>query len=72
MYLEPSVCNYPFSFILPPELPQSFDDITGHIRYRAKAVIDRPMKIDDKAEVLFTVIRLLDLNREPPHLRVKI
>jgi hypothetical protein len=69
IYLEPSVYKYPFSFILAPELPQSFHDRIGHIRYIAKAVVDRPLKIDDTAEVLFTVIHLLDLNREPPHLR---
>jgi len=72
MYLEPSVTKYPFSFVLPPELPQSFEDKIGHIRYKAKAVIDRPLKIDDKADVSFTVIHLVDLNLEPSHLRVSI
>jgi len=72
MYLEPSVTKYPFSFILPPELPQSFEGKIGNVRYKAKAVIDRPLKIDDEAEVSLTVIRVLDLNLEPSHLRVGI
>jgi len=72
MYLEPSVTKYPFSFILPPELPQSFDDKIGHVRSKAKAIIDRPLNINNKAEVSFTVIRLVDLNLERPQLRVSI
>lgn len=70
MYVEPSVCKFPFSFMLSSDLPQSSECSYGSIRYKAKAVIDRQKKINDEAEVLFNVIRTLDLNKEPPQLRV--
>lgn len=69
MYVEPSVCKFPFSFMLSSDLPQSCECSYGSIRYKAKAVIDRQKKINDEAEVLFNVIRTLDLNKEPPQLR---
>ena len=70
VHIEPSLNNYPFSFVLPADMPQSFEGKFGHIRYKAKAVIHRRMSLDDKLNVPFTVLHLIDLNREPPNLRV--
>lgn len=67
--LQPGTYDLPFVLILLPYLPSSFEHLNGHVRYEVKAVIDRPSRFDDKAKVLITVVRSLDLNREPRHLR---
>ncbi|KAK6179157.1 hypothetical protein SNE40_011577 [Patella caerulea] len=56
---------YPFQFTLPPGLPSSFESRYGYVRYWLKATIDRPWKFDHTTKTAFTVICLLDLNREP-------
>ncbi|XP_067665145.1 arrestin domain-containing protein 3-like [Haliotis asinina] len=57
--------TFPFVFQLPPELPSSFEGEHGHVRYTAKGIIDKPWKFDHKTKRAFTVICLLDLNRDP-------
>ncbi|KAL5005445.1 hypothetical protein ScPMuIL_018901 [Solemya velum] len=57
--------TYPFQFQLPPGLPSSFEGSDGHVRYSIKGTIDKPWKFDHTTKRAFTVICLLDLNREP-------
>jgi len=55
----------PFSFLLPPNLPSSFESGIGHVRYQLKCKIDKPWKFDHKTKKMFTVISMLDLNTQP-------
>lgn len=57
--------SYEFSCILPVGLPTSLEAEYGHIRYRAKVVIDHPTWEDEMCEEMFTVIKPLNLNLEP-------
>jgi len=63
--MQPGSYEFPFSFTLPLQCPSSFEGQYGHIRYICKAVIDRPWRFDHKCLVPFTVVSLVDLNREP-------
>ncbi|XP_014210428.1 arrestin domain-containing protein 17 [Copidosoma floridanum] len=56
--------TYPFNYVLPPNLPSSFESDFGRIRYTAKAVLDRPWKFDQETKVAFTVVSHFDLNKE--------
>jgi hypothetical protein len=53
---------FPFSTLLPPKLPSSFEGKFGHIRYTVKVVIKRPWKFDHEIKSAFTVISPVDLN----------
>lgn len=53
---------FPFSTVLPPKLPSSFEGEFGHIRYTVKVVVDRPWKFDHEIKSAFTVISPVDLN----------
>lgn len=55
---------YPFNFMLPPDLPSSFESEHGKIIYTIKAVIDRPMNFDHTTTVTFEVVSILDLNED--------
>lgn len=57
--------RFNFEFELPDDLPQSFESMKGHIRYRIKAVLDisRDSKLDDSIHV--TMKRIDDLNLCP-------
>ena len=57
--------TYPFNYVLPPNLPSSFESDFGRIRYTAKAILDRPWKFDHETKVAFTVVSHFDLNKEP-------
>jgi hypothetical protein len=57
--------TFPFSFVLPPNLPSSFEGQHGYVRYSVKGVIDKPWKFDHSTKRVFTVICLLDLNTDP-------
>ncbi|KAJ8303884.1 hypothetical protein KUTeg_017467, partial [Tegillarca granosa] len=57
--------TFPFSFLLPPNLPSSFEGAHGYVRYTVKATIDKPWKFDHDTKRPFTVICLLDLNLQP-------
>lgn len=57
--------KYPFEFTLPEGLPSSFEGGTGHVRYQVSATIDKPWKFDHNTRRPFTVISILDLNRQP-------
>lgn len=61
---------YPFTCLLPPTLPSSFEGEFGHVRYTVKVTLDRPWKFDQETKTAFTVLSPVDLNlnarlREP-------
>lgn len=55
----------PFTCVLPPALPSSFEGSKGHIRYTVKVIIDRPWKFDHETKTAFTVLSPVDLNLNP-------
>uniref|UniRef100_A0A0L8H2D9 Arrestin C-terminal-like domain-containing protein n=1 Tax=Octopus bimaculoides TaxID=37653 RepID=A0A0L8H2D9_OCTBM len=57
--------HYPFEFMLPYNIPSSYEGGTGYVRYYVKAIMDKPWKFDHKCKVPFTVITVLDLNQTP-------
>ena len=57
--------SYPFSFILPQNIPGSFEGSHGHVRYTIKGTMDRSWKFDHDCTVGFTVNSLVDLNQNP-------
>ena len=53
----------PFNFLLPIQIPSSFEGTHGHVRYRIKAFLKGTfMKIDYKQEILIPVNTIVDLN----------
>ena len=62
----------PFSFILPPTVPSSFESKVGYVRYTAEATMERSWKFNHVTRSAFTVISIVDLNMEPMEYRVNI
>ncbi|XP_015517982.1 arrestin domain-containing protein 3 [Neodiprion lecontei] len=56
---------FDFESDLPKHLPNSFEGRYGRIRYSVKGVIDVPKRLTSKTKVPFTVVSLLDLNKDP-------
>ena len=56
---------FPFSFMLPPNLPSSFESKIGNVRYFVKADIVRDWKWNHKVKQHFMVNGILDLNAYP-------
>ncbi|XP_078051797.1 arrestin domain-containing protein 17-like [Augochlora pura] len=54
--------KYPFEFQLPRNIPTSFEDPHGYVRYTVKAIIERPWKFDHECKIAFTVVSVFDLN----------
>uniref|UniRef100_A0A2P2ICZ4 Beta-arrestin2 n=1 Tax=Hirondellea gigas TaxID=1518452 RepID=A0A2P2ICZ4_9CRUS len=54
--------KFPFSIVLPGNIPSSFEGTHGNVRYRIKAKAVRSMKFDVKHTTYFSVNTLLDLN----------
>lgn len=54
--------EYAFHFRLPREIPCSFEDTTGYVRYTIKVVVERPLKSAYECKAAFSVISRLDLN----------
>lgn len=57
--------TYDFHYNLPPNLPPSLEEHFGHTRYKVKAIVDRPWRIDYKCKERFTILPHLDLNYLP-------
>ena len=57
--------EFPFAFRAPDELPSSYESKYGHVRYVAKAYLDRPWKFDVTCKRAFSLVGLVDLNCEP-------
>ncbi|KAK3098191.1 hypothetical protein FSP39_017071 [Pinctada imbricata] len=62
---KPGSYEYPFSFVLPPNTPTSYESHIGRVRYVLKANIDRPWAFDTSMESYITVLTPLDLNTCP-------
>jgi len=54
--------SYPFAFTLPSNIPTSFENIYGKIRYSMTVVIGRQNKSDLEYQIPFTVNSIVDLN----------
>lgn len=62
--MEPGVYEYPFDFTLPCDLPTSFEDAWGYVRYNAHFVLKTPF-VDANCVKPFKVIKPIDLNHVP-------
>ena len=58
---------FPFSFVLPPNLPSSFEGQHGHIRYYIEAKLDRSgfFTFDKRKKQFITINSICDLNNIP-------
>lgn len=65
VHIQPGNNCYDFACNLPLSLPTSLEGVTGHIRYKAKVVLDGPTGPDVEYEEMFTVIKPLNLNLDP-------
>ena len=55
--------DYPFEFVVEPNLPSSIETFNGWIRYWLKAVIDYDSKIrSEKTKIGFTINQIVDAN----------
>lgn len=61
----PGEFKYPFSFQLPLNLPTSFENLDGHIRYWLRASLDVPWSKTKYIYQNLTVISRFDLNEIP-------
>lgn len=57
--------TFPISFILPKDLPTSFEGRWGYVRYTVKVIIDRPWRFDHQFKFAITVLSVYDLNLYP-------
>jgi hypothetical protein len=57
--------SFPFSMILPDQLPSSFEGQYGYVRYTVEATLYQRLKDDLEVNATFTVLLLLDLNLDP-------
>ena len=57
--------SFPFSMILPNDLPSSFEGQYGYVRYTVEGTLDPLLKDDHEVKAAFTVLLLLDLNLDP-------
>lgn len=62
--------RYPFTVLLPKNIPSSFEGGIGYVRYTAEATIDKPWKFDHVTRTSFTVIGITDLNFQPLEYKV--
>ncbi|XP_072382083.1 arrestin domain-containing protein 3-like [Diabrotica undecimpunctata] len=53
---------YPFSLILPNNIPSTYNCPYGSITYKVIALVDRPMAFDYEDTFIFIVVSLVDLN----------
>ena len=59
--------NFPFSFVIPPNLPNSFEGKYGHVRYFVEAKLERSgfFTFDKKQKQFVTINSICDLNSMP-------
>ncbi|XP_050698169.1 arrestin domain-containing protein 3-like [Eriocheir sinensis] len=57
--------NFPFTFILPSDIPSSFTSPNGSVVYKLKAEADLPLRFDQSTHKMFSVNFMYDLNRDP-------
>lgn len=58
--------EYPFTFVLPTQIPSSFEGTFGHVRYIIRAVAQRPwLKPEYECNIKLIVCSSLDLNTIP-------
>ncbi|KAL3270086.1 hypothetical protein HHI36_009144 [Cryptolaemus montrouzieri] len=64
-HVGPGRFTYPFSFQLPSNLPSTFENSYGYIRYTLKGIVDIPWGMDYEDTLQFVVLSLIDLNTFP-------
>ena len=58
--------QYPFTFVLPTQIPPSFEGTFGHVRYALRCVAQRPwLKRDYACQTSLNVGSIVDLNTLP-------
>lgn len=62
VHLPAGVSRYPFCIKLPQNIPCSFENCNGYIRYTIKANIIKSWRLNSECEAPFTVIAAYDLN----------
>lgn len=67
--LEAGMHENTFEFMLPSDVPSSYEGEFGHIKYTIRVVMDFPRWIDKVFKEKFTLIKALNLN-DFPSLRV--
>ncbi|XP_044758207.1 arrestin domain-containing protein 1-like [Coccinella septempunctata] len=67
--LNPGFYSYPFTFLLPPSLPSTFEFPYGYVRYSLKGIVDIPLAFDPTDRVDLAVISILDISTLPESLR---
>ena len=65
LVLTPGDYTYPFSIILPSNLPTCFEHVYGRIRYSLNGTINIPWALDKHTTRSFTVLNAFDLNLYP-------
>lgn len=63
--LNEGLHRFDFSFELPQNLPQSFESLKGHIRYRIKAYLEINKDIKHDSTLHVKLNRIEDLNMSP-------
>lgn len=63
--MSPGSFKFPFSFILPRDIPSSFMSHFGKVVYQVKAEADLPWNFDKSHKVFFSVNFMYDLNMDP-------
>lgn len=63
LFLEAGEKSFSFEFVLPDNLPTSFEHEYGRIRYSLNATIDIPWAIDKHVTKAFTVVNRLELDK---------
>ena len=63
--------DYPFEFVVEPNLPSSIETFNGWIRYWLKAAIECDgKKRNEKTKIGFTINQIVDANNMDPQLLV--
>ncbi|CAL4084219.1 unnamed protein product, partial [Meganyctiphanes norvegica] len=63
--LPPGDHMFNFSFVLPEEIPSSFESYIGQVRHQCKATLIIPMGFNKNCHKPYSVNTLYDLNLDP-------